>query len=308
MIERFTLKGHDPGVDLTRVADALTKKGVSGLEPGANRRTSAIACSELAARLAPQAQVFVNLPGLSRGHTPPPPPPPRQRWQIGRGPVKHGLRVAGVRPSTPLCCWPVARGNAGRAYLGIGISTFPRERGAARTRPRKSSARRDVSVSLAPGEALTLVLFRRVVARARRPSRAWGRRAQHEERLVAAWTRARPEARTAPDCDSSTSCSPATSSLRNGPLPRTLTALTVIAATTGRATGTRHDDRNCRDCGWRTGRAEIATTVLTTFARFVDRGMLREPVSRRRRGVRSTTPWTRPSGTSRPRAYHAATD
>src|SRR5437879_1713581 len=81
---------------------------------------------------------------------------------------------------------------------GIGTSTFPVSASAGSTRSRIICTPGTFSASLSPAEALTLVLSTES-SPALDGEQAWERRAQHEEGLVAAWKRARPEARTAPD-------------------------------------------------------------------------------------------------------------
>jgi len=261
-IERFTLEGTTPVWAYT-VADALVEKRV-WMEQGANTTYVRYHVLRARDRLALTLKVFVNYRdyhGATRG----------DGWQMDVAPVEHGLRVAAFDSATPLLL--LADGAEARiAHSWYRDFDLPseRERGLDATEDHLHAG--TFSVSLAPSEALTLVLSTES-SPALDGEEAWERRARHEERLVAAWKRARPEARKAPDWIKHLVLA-SDQFVASRPTPSDAEGMTVIAGYHWFGDWGRDTMIALPGLALTTGRAEIARRILTTFARFVDRGML----------------------------------
>jgi predicted glycogen debranching enzyme len=188
MIERFTLEGATP-VWTYAVADALVEKRV-WMEQGANTTYVQYRVLRARGRLALELKVFVNYRDYHESTR-------ANDWQMNVALVKHGFRVAAFERATPLLLL------ADGAEMQL-AHTWYRDFDLPGERERGLDAIEDhlhagtFSASLAPAEALTLVVSTES-SPALDGEQARARRAQHEERLVAAWKRARPEARKAPD-------------------------------------------------------------------------------------------------------------
>jgi len=261
-IERFTLEGTTP-VWTYAVADALVEKRV-WMEQGANTTYVRYRVLRARGRLVLKLKVFVNYRdhhGSTRGGG----------WQMDVAPVKHGLRVAAFDGATPLLL--LADGAETQvAHTWYQDFDLPgeRERGLDAIEDHLHAG--TFSVSLAPAEALTLVLSTES-SPALDGEPAWERRAQHEERLVAAWKRARPEARKAPDWIKHLVLA-SDQFIARRPTPSDADGMTVIAGYHWFGDWGRDTMIALPGLALATGRAEIARRILTTFARFVDRGML----------------------------------
>jgi predicted glycogen debranching enzyme len=261
-IERFTLEGTTP-VWTYAVADALIEKRV-WMEQGANTTYVRYRLLRARGRLALELNVFVNYRdyhGATRG----------DGRQIHVAPVERGLRVAAFDRATPLLL--LADGAEVRtAHTWYRDFDLPgeRERGLDATEDHLHAG--TFSVSLAPSEALTLVASTES-SPALDGEEAWERRAQHEERLVTAWKRARPEARKAPDWIKHLVLA-SDQFVAKRPTPSDADGMTVIAGYHWFGDWGRDTMIALPGLALATGRPEIARRILTTFARFVDRGML----------------------------------
>ncbi len=125
---------------------------------------------------------------------------------------------------------------------------------------------------LQPGTALTLVL-----SAESQPSldgeAAWLRRRQHEEELLSRWRRAYPAAVEAPPWIEQL-VPAADQFVVRRPLPREPDGMSVIAGYPWFGDWGRDTMVSLPGLTLSTGRPEMARRILTTFARFVDRGML----------------------------------
>ncbi|MBI3626127.1 MAG: glycogen debranching enzyme family protein, partial [Candidatus Rokubacteria bacterium] len=125
---------------------------------------------------------------------------------------------------------------------------------------------------LQPGTALTLVLSAEA-----QPSldgeAAWLRRRQHEEELLSRWRRAYQAAVEAPPWIEQL-VPAADQFVVRRPLPREPDGMSVIAGYPWFGDWGRDTMVSLPGLTLSTGRPEMARRILTTFARFVDRGML----------------------------------
>ena len=261
-IERFTLDGTTP-VWTYAIADALVEKRV-WMEPGAN--TTYVRYRVLRARgpLALTVKIFVNYRdyhGTTRGDD----------WRMDVAPVPNGLRVVafeGARPFVVLADGADAQ-PAHTWYRNVDLPA-ERERGLEATEDHLHAG--TFHASLEPGAALTLV-----VSTEPAPSldgvAAWRRRARHEEEILQAWKRARPEARKAPPWIRQLVLA-ADHFIAQRPLADDPDGMTVIAGYHWFGDWGRDTMIALPGLTLTTGRAGVARRILTTFARFVDRGML----------------------------------
>jgi len=261
-IERFTLEGTTP-VWTYAVADALIEKRV-WMEQGAN--TTYVRYRVLRARgpVRLQLKVLVNYRDY-HGST------QSDGWQMDIAPIRHGLRVTAFEGAAPL--FLLAEGAQAR-IAHTWYRNFDRaaegERGLDATEDHLHAG--TFHTALAAGEALTLVLSTEATP-PRDGEQAWRRRARHEEQLAAAWMRARPEAQKAPDWIKHLVLA-ADQFVARRPLGDDPDGMTVIAGYHWFGDWGRDTMIALPGLTLATGRPEIARRILTTFARFVDRGML----------------------------------
>ena len=261
-IERFTLDGTSP-VWTYAVADALVEKRV-WMEPGAN--TTHVRYRALRARgpVGLELKVLVNhrdYHGSTHGDA----------WQMDVAAVRHGVRVVAFPGARPLLL--LAEGAEARI-----AHTWYRRFDRAAERARGLDAEEDhlhaatFRAALPPGGTLTLVLSAEGDP-ALDGEAALRRRARHEADVLAAWRRAQPAARGAPDwvrrlvlaADQFVSRRP----LADDPL-----GMTVIAGYHWFGDWGRDTMIALPGLTLTTGRPDVARRILTTFARFVDHGML----------------------------------
>src|SRR5436189_257712 len=126
--------------------------------------------------------------------------------------------------------------------------------------------------TLQPGAALTLVLSAEPAPDPDGET-AWARRARHESDTLSRWTRARPEAKTAPAWIRHLVLAADQFVVRR-PLPDDPDGATVIAGYHWFGDWGRDTMIALPGLTLAAGRPEVARKILTTFARFVDRGML----------------------------------
>ena len=125
---------------------------------------------------------------------------------------------------------------------------------------------------LAPGAALTLTLSAET-APSPDGDAAWERRARHEADVLERWTRTRPDAAAAPEWIRRLVLA-ADQFLVRRPLPDDPDGATVIAGYHWFGDWGRDTMIALPGLTLATGRTEVARKILTTFARFVDRGLL----------------------------------
>src|SRR3989454_3560153 len=186
-IERFVLDGSTP-VWTYAIADALVEKRV-WMEPGANTTYVRYQVPRARGRVSLQLRVLVNYRdyyGITRG----------DGWRMYVAPVQHGVRVTAFDGARPLLL--LAEGAEARI-----AHTWHDNFDLARERERGLDAVDDhlhagtFRAALEPGGVLTLVLSAEA-APSPDGADAWRRHERHEEQVVGAWKRARPEARRAP--------------------------------------------------------------------------------------------------------------
>src|SRR5213078_2962350 len=237
-LERFSLDGTTP-VWTYACHEALVTRRV-WMEPGANTtyvRYTLLRGPEPAVL---DLGVLVNhrdYHGSTRGG-----------WTMDVAPVEHGVKVTafpGAR-SLRLLSGGATAAAAHAWYHGFHLAR-ERERGLDALEDHLHAA--TFRASLSPGQSVTLVL-----SNESEPSldgeAAWRRRVHYDEGVVAGWRNAQPQSRTAPAW-----------------IERLIRAADQFVVR--RATAEEPDGMTIT-----TGRAEIARRILTTYARFVDRGML----------------------------------
>ena len=261
-IERFALDGTTP-VWTYAIGAALVEKRV-WMEQGAN--TTYVRYRALRARghVALQLKVLVNYRdyhGTTRG----------DGWQMHVAPVPNGLSVVAFEGAHPFVILSDGA-DAQPEHTWYRSFELPaeRERGLDATEDHLHAGTFDVS--LEPGGALTVVLSTEST-----PSldgeQAWRRRVRHEAQRIAAWKRGWPETRKAPDWISQLVLAADQFVVRR-PLAEDRDGMTVIAGYHWFGDWGRDTMIALPGLTLATGRAEVARRILTTFARFVDRGML----------------------------------
>ncbi len=295
-IERFRLEGTTP-VWTYAIADALIEKRV-WMEPGAN--TTYVHYRVLRARgpVALELKAFINYRdyhGTTRG----------DGWLMDVGPVRHGLRVTafdGARPILLLAPGAEAR-IAHTWHHGFDLS-HEHARGLDAVEDHLHAG--TFRASLDPGATLTLVGSAET-APSPDGERAWRRRVGHEEKVIAAWTRARPQAQMTPEWIRQLVLAAdqfvATRSRGDEP-----DGMTVIAGYHWFGDWGRDTMISLPGLTLTTGRPDVARSILTTFARFVDRGMLPNRFPDAGEAPEYNTVDATLWYVEAIRAYHAATD
>jgi len=261
-IERFTLEGTTP-VWTYAVADALVEKRV-WMEHGANTTYVRYRVLRARGRLAVTLKTFVNhrdYHGTTRG----------EGWRMDVAPVEHGLRVLAFDGARPLLLLAEgAKAEVAHTWYRDFDLTGERERGLAAIEDHLHAG--TFSASLAPSETLTLVI-------STEPSPeldgelAWNRRAQHEAGLITGWKTVQPVARKAPGWIEQLVLA-SDQFVARRPTPTDPDGMTIIAGYHWFGDWGRDTMISLPGLALATGRPEIARRILTTFARFVDRGML----------------------------------
>ncbi len=261
-IEGFRLEGTTP-VWTYALADALLEKRV-WMEPGAN--TTYVRYHVLRARgsVSLQLRALVNYRdyhATTRG----------DGWRMDVAPVKHGLRVTAFDGARPLLL--LAEGAEARIahtwHLGFDLAR-ERERGLDAVEDHLHAG--TFRASLGPGTALTLVLSAEA-APSPDGEQAWRRRVSHEEQALAAWERAQPDAQRAPEWIRQLVLA-ADQFVVKRPLAADPDGMSVIAGYHWFGDWGRDTMISLPGLTLTTGRPAVARRILTTFARFVDRGML----------------------------------
>lgn len=261
-IESFRLDGTTP-VWTYALADALLEKRV-WMEPGANTTYVRYRAARAGGPLGLHLKVLVNhrdYHAVTRGG----------EWRMDVAPAAHGLRVIafdGARPVLLLA--PGAEARIAHAwYEGMHL---PEERARGLEDRDDHLHVATFRAALAPGEAITLVLSAEAAPDVD-GDRAWQRRQRHEATLLATWQRADPRAAEAPPWIRQLVLTADQFVVRR-PLADDPDGMTVIAGYHWFGDWGRDTMIALPGLTLATGRPEIARRILTTFARFIDRGML----------------------------------
>jgi predicted glycogen debranching enzyme len=262
LIEHFRLEGTTP-IWTYACADALLEKRV-WMEPGAN--TTYVRWRVLRARepLTLTIKALVNYRdyhGTTRAGD----------WAMDVARVPGGLRVvafAGARPLFLLA--PSAEVQIAHEWYRDFDLPRERERGLDHVEDHLHAG--DFRTTLATGASLTVTLSAEP-APSLDGEAARERRARHEEDVLARWSQARADAATAPAWIRQLVLA-ADQFLVRRPLADDPDGATVIAGYHWFGDWGRDTMIALPGLTLTTGRADIARTILTTFARFVDRGLL----------------------------------
>src|SRR5947208_1834024 len=185
--------------------------------------------------------------------------------------VPDGLRVTAFDGARPLLL--LARGAAAEpAHAWYRDFDLPRERERGLDHVDEHLHAATFRATLQPGAALTLVLSAEPAPDPDGET-AWARRARHESDTLSRWTRARPEAKTAPAWIRHLVLAADQFVVRR-PLPDDPDGATVIAGYHWFGDWGRDTMIALPGLTLAAGRPEVARKILTTCARFVDRGML----------------------------------
>jgi predicted glycogen debranching enzyme len=261
-IERFRLEGTTP-VWTFACADALLEKRIF-MEQGANTTYVRYRLLRARAPLVLDLTLLVNYRdyhGSTRG----------PGWHMHVEPVPGGLRVTAYDGARPILL--LARGAAFEAthswYLGFTL---------AREQERGLEAREDhlhagiARARLDPGGELTLVCSAEA-APSPDGEAAWQRRQRHEEDLRTRWRAVAPATRPTPAWVDQLVLAADQFVVRR-PLPQVPDGMSVIAGYPWFGDWGRDTMIALPGLTLATGRPDVARPILTTFARFVDRGML----------------------------------
>ncbi|MBI4609784.1 MAG: glycogen debranching enzyme family protein [Candidatus Rokubacteria bacterium] len=261
-IERFRREGTTP-VWTYACGDALLEKRV-WMEHGANTTYLQYRVLRAGGPLALELKGLVNYRDYHRAAR-------SDGWRLAVEPVPGGLRVLAFDGATPFVL--LARGAECQLahvwYHGFHLA-LEAERGL--------EAREDhlhagtFRVTLGPGEALTLALSAEAQVSLDAEA-AWQRRQSHEAELLSAWRRAQPLASGAPAWVDQLVLAADQFVVRR-PLPDDPDGISVIAGYHWFGDWGRDTMISLPGLALSTGRPQVARKILTTFARFVDRGML----------------------------------
>jgi predicted glycogen debranching enzyme len=192
-------------------------------------------------------------------------------WAMAVTPLPHGLRVQAFEGVPPvLLLAPGARAQAEHTWYRRFALPHERERGLDAEDDHLHAG--TFQATLRAGESLTIVLSAEP-APSTDAEAAWRRRQAHEDDLLARWTRAWPGAGRAPGWVRHLALA-ADQFVARRPLPTEPDGMTVIAGYPWFGDWGRDTMIALPGLALATGRAELATRVLRTFARFLDRGML----------------------------------
>lgn len=262
LIERFRLEGTAP-VWHYACADALLEKRI-WMEQGAN--TTYVRYRVLRGRgpLGLSVKALVNYRdyhATTRG----------SGWQMRVAHVPHGLRVTAFDGAQPLIVLSEGATAEPRHAWHVGFDLVAeRERGLDAQDDHLSAG--IFRATLQPGAVVTLVLSSEAT-----PSidgdAAWQRRRQHEEALLSDWRRVAPAARQAPAWVDQLVLA-ADQFIVRRPLRDDPDGMSVIAGYHWFGDWGRDTMISLPGLLVTTGRFAAARRILTTFARFVDRGML----------------------------------
>ncbi len=261
-IQSFELDGTTP-VWTFACADALVEKRV-WMEPGANTtyvRYRALRCRGPVTLTLEALVDYRDYHATTRAGA----------WHMDVAPVRDGIRVIAFDGAAPLLL--LAPGAEARpAHTWYRDFHLPREaeRGLDHVADHLHAA--TFVARLSPGQTVTLV-----VSSEASPSldadAAWGRRRVHEACVVDDWHAAQPAAGAPPAWLAQLALA-ADQFIVRRPLPGDPDGLTVLAGYHWFGDWGRDTMIALPGLTLATGRPRAARTILTTFARFVDRGML----------------------------------
>jgi len=260
-IERFRLEGTSP-IWTYAVADALLEKRI-WMEHGANTTYVHYRLLRASGPLAVTLKALVNYRdyhATTRGDN---------YWMMVE-PVPLGLRVTAFEGALPFVVL-ADRGEVRLAHIWHHRFHLACEQTRGLDSEDDNLHAGTLSATLEPGASLTLVLSAEAS-----PSldgeRAWQRRLQHENDILARW-RAQPVAKQAPDWIERLVLAADQFVVRR-PLRDDPDGMSVIAGYHWFGDWGRDTMISLPGLAISTGRPEVAKRILSTFARFVDRGML----------------------------------
>ena len=261
-IERFRLDGTTP-VWTYALADALLEKRV-WMEPGANTTYVSWRAVRGGGTMELTAQVLVNYRdyhSTTRGGD----------WRMQVAPIVDGLRIIAFDGARPLCL--LARGaEASAEHEWYRDFELPRERERGLDHVDEHLHAATFRARLRPGDTLTLVITADEGAGPQIDDAA-ARRAAHDAETLERWRRARRDARKAPSWIEALVLAADQFVVRR-PLPDDPDGTTVIAGYPWFGDWGRDTMIALPGLTLETGRPEAARKILTTYARFVDRGMV----------------------------------
>jgi len=261
-IERFALEGTTP-VWTYAVADALVEKRV-WMEPGANTTYVRYRALRAQGPIGLQLQILVNYRdhhATTHG----------DGWRMDVTTVTHGVRVVAFEGARPLLLL-ADRDEARSAHTWYQSFELPRERERGLDAVEDHLHAATFQAALDPGEALTLVLSAEA-APSLDGEPAWDRRVRHEAEILGAWRSAQPTALRAPAWIGQLVLA-ADQFVARRPLAADPAGMTVVAGYHWFGDWGRDTMIALPGLTLTTGRPDVARKILTTFARFVDRGML----------------------------------
>jgi predicted glycogen debranching enzyme len=261
-IESFRLDGTSP-VWIYAAGDALVEKRV-WMEPGANTTYARYTALRARGPLGFTLRVLVNhrdYHATTRAGD----------WRMDVAPVPHGIRVKafeGAGSFVVLAAGAIAR-PAQNWYRDFALA-----REAERGLDHLDDALHAVTfeAQLAPGASLTLVVSAEADPQVDGEA-AWRRRQRHEAAVLRRWATAQPSSAAAPGWIRHLVLN-ADQFVARRPTPEDPDGLTVIAGYHWFGDWGRDTMIALPGLTLTTGRPDAARTILTTFARFVDRGML----------------------------------
>ena len=261
-IEHFHLDGTTP-VWTFACADALVEKRV-WMEPGANTtyiRWQVLRASE-SLRLHVKALVdYRDYHATTRAGG----------WRMGVAHVAGGVRVTAFDGARPL--WllaPDAEAETAHAWYRDFELTYEAQRGLDHVDEHLHAA--TFHATLAPGAALTLTLSAETAPMPDGDA-GWQQRQRHEADVLARWARGCADAATAPPWIRRLVLAADQFVVRRS-LPDDPDAASVIAGYHWFGDWGRDTMIALPGLTLTTGRPEVARAILTTFAKFVDRGLL----------------------------------
>jgi predicted glycogen debranching enzyme len=262
LIERFRLDGTTP-VWTYALADALLEKRV-WMEPGANTTYVRYRVLRASGSLALELKALVNYRdyhATTRG----------EGWSMRVEPMASGLSVLAFEGARPVrIVTPAAKPETAHVWHHRFDLALERERGLDALDDHLHAG--TLRATLRAGHALTVACSTDSDAPCDGEA-AWRRRVAHEDALMVAWRQARPASRRSPAWIDQL-VRAADQFIVTRPLPDDPDGRSIVAGYPWFADWGRDTMISLPGLLLATGRHEIARRILTTFARFVDRGML----------------------------------
>ena len=262
LIESFRLDGTSP-VWTYACGDALVAKRV-WMEPDANTTYVGYTVGRARGPVGLTLKVLVNhrdYHATTRAGD----------WRMSVTPVTDGLRVTAF-DGAPAVALLAAGAEARPAHAWYRDFDLARESERGLDHLDDALHAATFEAQLAPGASLTLVLSTEA-APSLDSEAAWARRERHEAHVLRRWTAAQPTAADEPAWIRRLVVA-ADQFIARRPTPEDPNGLTVMAGYHWFGDWGRDTMIALPGLTLTTGRPEAARTILTTFARFVDRGML----------------------------------